>query len=345
MSERAHIGLDNPALSGRLRQNLRPNQPQLPPRYFPHGTPVARSKQATTTTIASLQKVAGRHQNAQELRPIWQQITPVVRQQAAPAPAHQPEASQVLHRQAFGNVAENTTEPKSKPRFSIRKWARNYTKLQFSLMIMAVVVLVVGLGGSLMTFKTNQLTSNKVAALANTVRNPGANDDNAPPSTVKPSTSAVGNYVVGPTMPRYLNIPKLGVHARVLSLGITKSGALATPNNVFDTGWYNESSLPGQPGAMLIDGHVSSWTAHGVFYGLKNLQPGDEIQVERGDGTTFNYQVVKSQTYDSSSVDMNAAVNPVTPGKPGLNLITCTGQVKPGTSEFNQRIIVFASQV
>ncbi len=146
-------------------------------------------------------------------------------------------------------------------------------------------------------------------------------------------------------MPRYLNIPKLGVHARVLSLGILNNGALATPHNVFDVGWYNESSLPGQPGAMLFDGHVSSWTSHGVFYGIKKLVGGDIVQVVRGDGTTFSYKVVKSQTFDHDNVDMNSAIKPVDPTKPGLNLITCTGDVIKGTNEFNQRVLVYTEQM
>jgi sortase (surface protein transpeptidase) len=95
---------------------------------------------------------------------------------------------------------------------------------------------------------------------------------------------------------------------------------------------------------MLIDGHISSWTARGVFYGLKELKPGDALQIVRGDGVIFNYLVVKSQTYPASNVDMAAALTPVTPGTPGLNLISCSGDVIPGTSNFNERIVVFAAQ-
>ena len=110
------------------------------------------------------------------------------------------------------------------------------------------------------------------------------------PSTTKPTPSAVDNYAVAPNLPRYLNIPKLGLHARVLSVGVTATGALNTPNNVYDAAWYNESATPGQQGAVLIDGHVSSWNVKGVFYGLKTLVAGDRIRVVRGDGKAFTYQ-------------------------------------------------------
>jgi sortase (surface protein transpeptidase) len=162
-------------------------------------------------------------------------------------------------------------------------------------------------------------------------------------STVKPTASSLASYVVAPNLPRYLIIPKLGVDARILSVGVNTQGALGTPGNIYDTAWYNESAEPGQPGAMLIDGHVSSWTANGVFYGIKTLAAGDLIKVERGDGTVFTYSVVSSQIYPSGNVDMTSAMTPVVAGQPGLNLITCTGDVIAGTSEFNERIIVYAT--
>jgi len=67
--------------------------------------------------------------------------------------------------------------------------------------------------------------------------------------------------------------------------------------------------------------------------------------VVRGDGTVLNYRVVKTQLYPADNVDMQAAITPVTAGKSGLNLITCAGQVKKGTSEFSKRVIVFAEQM
>ena len=165
------------------------------------------------------------------------------------------------------------------------------------------------------------------------------------PSTVTPSATAIANYNVAPTLPRYLNIPSLGVHARVLTLGVLSNGALAAPGDIYDAGWYKESSKPGEPGAMLIDGHVSSWTSHGVFYGINELKPGDSIQVVRGDGKVYDYQVVSSQTYSSNNFNMTKALSPIDTNKPGLNLITCTGDVISGTNEFNERIVVFAKQI
>jgi LPXTG-site transpeptidase (sortase) family protein len=219
---------------------------------------------------------------------------------------------------------------------------RSHSKLQLSLVGMAIMVFVTGLAVSLQTFQTNHNAAAQVSALSKRADKPSGSPV---PSTTKPTTSAFSNYAVAPDLPRYIKIPKLGVNARVLQVGVNASGALGTPSNVFDTAWYTGSAKPGQPGATLIDGHVSSWTTHGVFYGIKTLQAGDTIQIVRGDNTVLNYQVVKTQAYPANNVDMQAAITPVTAGKSGLNLITCTGQVQKGTSEFNQRVIVFAEQM
>lgn len=164
------------------------------------------------------------------------------------------------------------------------------------------------------------------------------------PSAVKPTPAAVVGYTVAPELPKYIDIPKLSVHARILSLGITKNGNLAAPNNVYDAGWYRQSSQPGQNGAMLIDGHISNWQAKGVFYGLNKLTPGDPVTITRGDSQQFNYRVVKTQLVSADQVDMSSLLVSQNTALPGLNLISCSGDVIPGTNEFSKRLIVYAIQ-
>ncbi|MEI8188014.1 MAG: class F sortase [Candidatus Saccharibacteria bacterium] len=165
------------------------------------------------------------------------------------------------------------------------------------------------------------------------------------PATIKPSADDINKYTVAPGMPRFLRVDSLNVLSRVRQVGIDKTGAIGVPTNVYDVAWYNKSSLPGAPGAAVIDGHVSSWTTHGVFYSLTSIKINSIVQVEMGNGTLYNYKVVKKQVYSYDNVDMNALLSPVNPKLPGLNLITCTGSVIKGTNEFNQRAIVFTQLV
>jgi len=178
------------------------------------------------------------------------------------------------------------------------------------------------------------------------VSKPGSVSVNAAPSSVKPNKKVVANYTVPPTNPRYISISAIGIsNVPVLKLGLQKSGAISTPDNIYETGWYDGSSLPGQPGAMFIYGHVSSWSANGIFYNLKKLVKGDKVVVTRGDNKTYVYQVVSTLIYPYNQVNMTQVLSPVQAGTPGLNLMTCTGQVIKGTSEFNERLVVFTSLV
>lgn len=223
-----------------------------------------------------------------------------------------------------------------------RKWLKARkaaTLLSNVLLIIAAGLLLSGLSITCYDLATNVIMNHHAAKL---VYEANHNLNHIVPSTLKPSPNAFASYVVAPNLPRYIRIPKLSVQAIIRPLGLTATGQLATPDNVYDTGWYTKSSTPGQPGAMVIDGHVSSWTTNGVFYGLKTLRTGDTIQVERGDGSIVSYSVVKEQVYDYQQVDMSALLSPVEAGKPGLNLITCTGDVIKGTNEFNERIVIFA---
>lgn len=162
------------------------------------------------------------------------------------------------------------------------------------------------------------------------------------PSAVKPSQEVVDTYTVEPDLPKYITIPSVGIDkTRILRLGLDKNSAMAVPNNSFDTGWYDGSRKPGQQGAMFIYGHVSTWQAPGIFYNLKKLKPNDIVVVTRGDDKVFTYQVVSAKIYPADAVDMNTVLSPVNAGTPGLNLMTCTGAIIKGTSEFTERLVVF----
>ncbi|HVX23787.1 MAG TPA: sortase [Candidatus Saccharimonadales bacterium] len=423
MPERAHIGLDNPAFYGRLRQtsttswrsprsvsyrsrqvnDAKPgevvtepllkepwalNESSTPVSWpaaaeqapavveVPKPAPAPIVAEVASTEVTESTPVVTRP--APHTRESFDQVIAMMLSQAAvfDAPATPGSARRFVVPawwmrlkptvRRVGNAMRNTTQIIIKDRGrsilpmlrrspgEVRSFLARQTAMQLLILAMAVTTFAFGMAVSWETLQTNHSAAAQVAALSNgsdqsSGTNSGATskdkNSHTAPSTVKPSAASVASYTVGPNMPRYLNIPKLGVHARVLSLGVLQNGALATPNNVYDTGWYNQSSQPGKTGAMLLDGHVSSWTAHGVFYGIKDLAAGDTLQIVRGDGVIFNYRVVKHQIFDHDKVDMQSAMRPVDPTKPGLNLITCTGDVINGTNEFNERVVVYAKQV
>lgn len=235
------------------------------------------------------------------------------------------ERSQVLQR----NITTVPTVAKKKVK---KPFAQ---KLLFA---MASMVFLAGMAVAALGFKTNKHVEAQAQAVTQRAEDETISEN-------KPSEAQVRSYQVDPSLPRTIRIAKLGVYARIQRQGVDKAGALKAPGNVHNVGWYENSSKPGEGGAMLLDGHVAGPTQHGVFYNIKNLKIGDLVQVERGDGQKYSYRVVKSTITDVNKTDMTAALLPVTTGKAGLNLMTCTGPYDSKTGEYTQRITVFAEQV
>jgi len=300
--------------------------------------------------------------------------------QTFPAVPHKPEPSRVLRREAFkSKPAEfardlepvfkvvtprpelhRTFDPPPKVQrirlpklrknpllvvLKVRRVLRAMPRQQRALTALAAIVLLVGSGISLQQLRANHLggIGAAKAGIAAAVPATTTNSNSTPPSTATVTGDTLKSYQVAPDAARYIQINKLGVLARVLQVGTTKTGALATPSNVYDAAWYKASAKPGDPGATLIDGHVSSWTTNGVFYGIKNLVAGDNIEIIRGDGKKLDYTVVKTIAYPVDAVDMDSLMKPVTAGKSGLNLITCGGKYDSKSGEFTERIAVYAT--
>ena len=136
-------------------------------------------------------------------------------------------------------------------------------------------------------------------------------------------------YSVPANHPRYLTIEKLGIYnSRLLSLGINAEGELDTPRNIFDVGWYSQSSKPGDGGVIVIDGHNGGPNIEGVFKHINQLYSGDEIVIERGDGEKFVYTVVENKEVPLAEADeyMHVAFASPVPGKEALTLISCIGE-------------------
>lgn len=149
-------------------------------------------------------------------------------------------------------------------------------------------------------------------------------------------------YVVAPDLPKYVIIDKIGVKARVKRVGVDASNVMQTPRNIYDTGWFDGSSKPGEIGAMFINGHVSGPTKKGVFYKLKNLTEGDAITVERGDGVELHYKVVASESFPAHAVDMTKALRPYGDATEGLTLMTCGGAFDRESQSYAARQVVYA---
>lgn len=257
-----------------------------------------------------------------------------------PAPAASQRHSKVRVQQTrpLAERKHSVTPPKPRRRPLLRSFNRKTVPLYAAACLVFGFGLYVGISGML----ANKQVTAQVKALQTTKSNDDSSDSDTPPSTEKISEAAIRNYTVSPVNPRYIDIPKLKIHARVLSMGVDSKNELKSPYGIYDAGWYSGSSLPGQNGAMLVDGHSGIGKTHGIFHDLSSLVAGDAITITRGDGQAYTYKVVKAEIQDVAKVDMSSLLVSQNTAKPGLNLITCAGDWIPGTFSLKQRALVYA---
>ncbi|MCM2422874.1 class F sortase [Streptomyces sp. RKAG293] len=161
-----------------------------------------------------------------------------------------------------------------------------------------------------------------------------------PPGKPVPHSSA--GHVLPASVPVSLDIPAIGVHTTLLSLGRNTDGTVQVPWKPLKAGWYQDSPTPGQLGASVILGHVDSKeTGPAVFYRLGALTAGTRISVTRTDGTTAAFTTDSVRAFpkdDFPTLDIYSS----TADRPQLRLITC-GNWDPKTRTYLGNIVAFAT--
>ena len=139
--------------------------------------------------------------------------------------------------------------------------------------------------------------------------------------------------------PTRLRIPAIGVTTTLESLHLDRTGVLIPPANFAKAGWYADGTAPGDPGPAVIAGHVDSQRGPAVFYRLRELTPGDRIDVVRG-GRTVRFTVMSSAWYPKDAFPTDRVYGP-TPDRQ-LRLITCGGVFDRRLRSYRDNLVVYA---
>jgi LPXTG-site transpeptidase (sortase) family protein len=240
------------------------------------------------------------------------------------------------------------TRALEKARKDLAKEHRKRTFFKRLALALTAVVLLLSTGyvgiNTLLTNNQVQAASHNSAASAVDSGAPHTTSAVEGTDTTPLPAGTLAKYQVAPDLPRALYISKLNIAARVLPMGVNTDGSMQAPVNIFDSGWYTGSVEPGQIGAVVIDGH-SSADHEALFGNLDKLVVGDQIQLEKGDGTKLTYQVVHTDTVDKDSVNMKSLLLPYGNALRGLNLITCAGDWINSQDTLTKRIIVYTEQI
>ena len=163
--------------------------------------------------------------------------------------------------------------------------------------------------------------------------------------TAGPSPTPIANYPPASAAPlARLVIPAAEIDAPVVVKGVDAGGVMESPDNAVDTAWYDFSAKPGYGGNAVFSGHVDYINVgKAVFWNLKDLNPGDEIQVRLDDGTVYTYKVNFKQQYDAATAPVEEIVGP-TPNET-VTLITCSGTFSSASHQYDKRLVIRAERV
>lgn len=163
--------------------------------------------------------------------------------------------------------------------------------------------------------------------------------------TPGPSPTPASKFPPGTNAPiARLRIPRVEIDAPVVTRGVDAAGVMQTPDNAYDTAWYDFSARPGFGGNAVFSGHVDYIrVGKAVFWNLKDLEPGDVIEVEMQDGTTYQYAVSSKIQYDSGTAPVDQIVG-ATPEEV-ITLITCSGTFSSATHQYDKRLVVRAERI
>ena len=140
--------------------------------------------------------------------------------------------------------------------------------------------------------------------------------------------------------PAVLAVPAAHIEAPVVELGVSDSGEMDAPPTPDVVGWYRMSARPGQPGNSVMSGHVDWGRSTAVFWELRNLRPGDPIQVRGADGVTHTYTVQWNRTFVTADAPVDQIVGPTRDAV--LTLITCDGAFDQRIRQYSERRVVRA---
>ncbi|WP_204052509.1 class F sortase [Microbispora siamensis] len=170
-----------------------------------------------------------------------------------------------------------------------------------------------------------------------------------PPAAARTAAAAVAEQVsssdgrvLGPSEPRSLDIPKIGVHVTLGRLGLNPDGTVQVPpaDHPEEAGWYAHGATPGERGAAVILGHVDGAGRKGVFYDLGRMRPGDIVKVGRADGSVARFEVESVERVPKKRFPTRRVYGPL--DHAGLRLVTCGGVFDRRSGHYTDNVILYA---
>jgi sortase (surface protein transpeptidase) len=157
-------------------------------------------------------------------------------------------------------------------------------------------------------------------------------------------TATTTALVLPEANPLRLRIPEIAVDAPFEEpLGLKANGEIGVPESYETVGYYKFGPTPGEIGPAVVLGHVDSYEGPAVLFRLGQLEVGDEIMIDREDGTTATFAVESLERHEQAGFPTVKVYSDLPYA--GLRLITCTGVYDHGSLRYSHNLIVFAKLV
>ena len=187
-----------------------------------------------------------------------------------------------------------------------------------------------------------------VAVVAGAVALLAPDPDRAPAPSPTATAAVTGPPVVlsaatarAVAAPVRVRVPGIGVDSPLEQLGIDDGGALQTPADYGRAGWFSGGPAPGDVGPAVLAGHVDSTDGPAVFWRLRDLVPGDDVLVDRTDGTTARFTVTRVERHPKDAFPTDEVYGPTPDAQ--LRLVTCGGEFDRAARSYRDNVVVFAA--
>ncbi len=175
-------------------------------------------------------------------------------------------------------------------------------------------------------------------ATATTPFTPTTAPSPTPTPTATPTPTPVPRIVSLNSPAARVSIGALSVDAPVTVKGLLADRTMASPDTIHEVAWYNFTARAGSPGNAVFSGHVVGPNGEpGVFANLKQLEPGDTLDVSLENGVVVRYRVTSSAVYSLAGIPMDDVLRLGAPEEMAT-FITCDGAFVGGS--FQSRLVV-----
>lgn len=158
------------------------------------------------------------------------------------------------------------------------------------------------------------------------------------------TTDTVATTSYERALPTVLRIPSIKLETTFEApLALSADQSIEVPDSYDAVGWYKLGASPGERGPAIVLGHVDSYQGPAVFYSLGQLKAGDQVFIERADGTEVAFEVMYLERYSQDDFPTEKVYG-MTDG-PELRLITCTGVFDKGVQRYSHNLVVYARLV